>query len=244
MSEEKTNKRGRPKGTGSNRVYEDLKKKILRLDLSPGTDLDELGLVEEYAVSRTPVREALIRLATDGLITVLANRGARVSPLDFNEIPELLEGLELCLRLTARWAAVRRTPEDIERMRRHAVAWKSAAEAGDVDATTEENNGIHLTIAEAAHNKHLFALYRSVVPGFLRLTHTLVNASPMDDESIHSYVSKVDTEHHAIIDAIDAGDEEAADQLSLDHANLVRQRVSQYFDRRISIEADVPRPNK
>src|SRR5262245_59247774 len=76
---------GRPKGTGTQRVYRDVRDDIIALRLSPGADLDEASLEQRFGVSRTPVCEALIRLASEGLITLLPNRGARVAQIDISE---------------------------------------------------------------------------------------------------------------------------------------------------------------
>lgn len=103
---------GRPKGTGAQRVYEAVRESILNLAMRPGADLDENSLVRKFGVARTPVREALIYLASEGLVVLRSNRGARVASLDMNEVPELLEGLELCMHITTRWAAVRRRDEE------------------------------------------------------------------------------------------------------------------------------------
>src|SRR5216684_1398013 len=62
---------GRPKGTGTQHVYSQVREDIIGLRLPPGSDLDEAGLEQRFGVSRTPVREALIRLASDGLIVLL-----------------------------------------------------------------------------------------------------------------------------------------------------------------------------
>src|SRR5205085_12410577 len=70
---------GRPKGTGTQRVYAQVREDIISLRLPPGADLDEASLEQRFGVSRTPVREALIRLASEGLIVLLPNRGARIS---------------------------------------------------------------------------------------------------------------------------------------------------------------------
>jgi len=59
---------GRPKGSGSQRVYDAFREQILTLCLKPGAIIDELAVVNVFGVSRTPVREALIRLESDGLV--------------------------------------------------------------------------------------------------------------------------------------------------------------------------------
>ena len=108
---------GRPKGIGTQRVYAQVREDIIGLRLPPGADLDEASLEERFGVSRTPVREALIRLASEGLIVLLPNRGARITHIDISDVPQLFEALELCQRATIRWAAERRTPADISELR-------------------------------------------------------------------------------------------------------------------------------
>ena len=69
-------------GIGSEMVYRNLRREILRLELVPGSELDEAGVAARYRVSRTPVREALIRLTAEGLVQATKGRGARVAALD------------------------------------------------------------------------------------------------------------------------------------------------------------------
>ena len=102
-----------PKEIGTQRVYAEVHEDIIGLRLQPGADLDEAGLEERFSVSRTPVREALIRLASEGLIFLLPNRGARVSHIDISDVPQLFEALDLCQRATIRWATARRTPRTL-----------------------------------------------------------------------------------------------------------------------------------
>jgi len=220
---------GRPKGTGSQQAYDTLRKRILRLELAPGADIDENALVKEFGISRTPVREALIRLSADGLIRLQANRGARVSPLDINEIPELLEALELCMRLTNRWAALRRTDEQLAKMHRSCAEWAQASQVMDVHAMNEANNALHLTIAEASGNRHLAGLYRSLLPGFLRLTSTLLSTAPLQVPEYRAYYRRIDTEHRQIVEIISAQDADAADEMARKHASLTRERVATFM---------------
>ncbi|HWJ19219.1 MAG TPA: GntR family transcriptional regulator, partial [Geobacterales bacterium] len=69
--------------TGAQRVYEALRYKIIALDVAPGAALEEEQLCRYYKVSRTPVREALIRLASEDLVELQPNRGAKVASLQF-----------------------------------------------------------------------------------------------------------------------------------------------------------------
>src|SRR5262249_14818665 len=108
---------GRPKGTGTQVSYSELRRRIRRLDLAPGADLDEQALVREFKLSRTPVREALLRLAHEELVEIIPNRGTRVTGLQFTELGEIFDSLEILTRITSRWAALHRTPQHIEAIR-------------------------------------------------------------------------------------------------------------------------------
>ena len=125
-----TNSRiGRPKGTGTQRVYAQVREDIIALRIPPGADLDEAGLERRFEVSRTPVREALIRLGSEGLIQLLPNRGARVTEIDISELPQIFEALDLGQRATIRWAALRRTSENMTDLRKFNQAFLESATA-------------------------------------------------------------------------------------------------------------------
>lgn len=67
----------------------------MELALPPGSPLDEVRLSQQFVMSRTPIREALVRLAADGLVTTLPNRSTIVSPIDFERLPVYFEALSL-----------------------------------------------------------------------------------------------------------------------------------------------------
>ncbi len=101
---------------GSERVYRDLRREILHLVLKPGDDLDESVVSARFAVSRTPVREALIRLTAEGLVTSSRGRGARVAPLSIGDLRAFFEGLDILQRSVTRLAAHRRLDSDLARI--------------------------------------------------------------------------------------------------------------------------------
>jgi len=94
------------------RAYQDIRRKIVRLELSPGQDLDEARLVETYGLSRTPIRELLIRLAGEGLVVLRRNRGAYVSPLSVDTLQAVFEAGDLLERAIIRLACARRDERD------------------------------------------------------------------------------------------------------------------------------------
>ncbi len=235
-------RRGRPKGTGSQQVYEIVRRRILRLQVRPGVSIDEMALTKEFKLSRTPVREALIRLETDGLVEILPNRGARVRPLDLTEIPELFEALELCLRVTTRWAAARRTDADLEAMRAHAASWARCLSQRDFIGMSEANNHFHMAIAEASHNRYLVNLYRALQPGFLRTSLALLSTADVQERDSQRYYKRVNDEHARLIGLIAAGDVEGADAMATEHGGLMRERTAKYMQsRRDTVPLDDPK---
>ena len=136
---QKKSRVGRPKGTGTQRVYDRVRDSILKLKLAPGADVNEASLEEEFGVSRTPVREALIRLASEGLITLLPNQGARVSSIELSDISQMFEMLELTQRAVTRWCAARRDKADVTEMRWLSASFTASTRALDPNSMGEIN---------------------------------------------------------------------------------------------------------
>ena len=94
----------RKRGSGVKFVYDLLRDEILDLVLAPGSPIDEVQLAERFSMSRTPIREALVRLSAEGLVTTLPNRSTIVSSIDFVKLPIYFEALTLMYRVTTRRA--------------------------------------------------------------------------------------------------------------------------------------------
>ena len=104
----------RVKGSGVKFAYETLRDEILSLALDPGAVLDETSLAERFGMSRSPVREALIRLAGDDLVVTLSNRSTVVAPIDLRSFPKYVEALDVAQRMNTRLAAELRTDLDLK----------------------------------------------------------------------------------------------------------------------------------
>lgn len=100
-----------------NPIYTEIKKRIVFLDYKPGQALREKDLIEEFAVSRTPVREALILLEAEGLVRIFPNQGTIVSDVSFQQLKDVFEIRSFLVRLAGHLAAARITREELERFR-------------------------------------------------------------------------------------------------------------------------------
>jgi DNA-binding GntR family transcriptional regulator len=221
---------GRPKGTGMQRVYAQVREDIIGLRLPPGADLDEASLEHRFGVSRTPVREALIRLASEGLIVLLPNRGARVTHIDISDVPQLFEALELCQRATIRWAAARRTAEDIAELRAVNQQFLEAARNGHSERMGEINKQFHMIIGRMCGNRYFESLYSSLLAVSLRLARTAFAYAPRSGEAYEAYYMEVVRQHDAMVEAIENRNADEADKLARIHTDLFRDRINRYLN--------------
>ena len=229
---------GRPKGTATQRVYDGVRAKIMHLEIPPGSDIEEAVLEKEFGVSRTPVREALIQLASEGLITLLPNRGARVTSVDISELPQLFEALEICQRLVMRWSAMRRDENDLARIGALSDRFTRAAVARNFVEMSEVNRAFHMAIAGSCGNTYVAEFYESLLSMTVRLARAAFGGAFKEDTSFQDYYDEVVRHHEAMVEAVAAGDVERADQLARDHTELFRARIVRHLE--TSAAAAVP----
>ncbi|PZQ48139.1 MAG: GntR family transcriptional regulator [Rhodovulum sulfidophilum] len=224
MSKEKGEQgSGLRRGAGVAHVYEVLRNEIIELRLEPGSAIDESQLSQRFSLSRTPIREALVRLAAEGLISTLPNRATVVSNIDYVNLAQFFEALTLMYRVSTRLAALRHVPEDIEEIRALQAEFAAAVEARDALAMISTNYDFHLRIARAGRNRYYTDVFtRLLTEGrrLLRLYYLSFN-----DELPRQYVG----EHEDMIAAIVARDVERADVLGARHADQIVRQIQNYI---------------
>ena len=218
----------RKRGSGARVVYEALRDEILALVLPPGSAVDEVQLAERFALSRTPVREALVRLAGEGLVTTLPNRSTVVSSIDVANLHAFFDALTLMYRVTTRLAAQNRTARDLATLRERQADFARAVEAQDALAMIATNRNFHAAIAEAGRNPYYTGLFCRLLDEGRRLLRLYY--SSFDDRLPQRFVG----EHDDIIAAIERQDIEAADRCASLHADQIVRQIQQLFagDRR------------
>lgn len=188
----------------SDKLREKIEEQIATGELLPGCALDEATLVVQHGVSRTPVREALIQLAADGLVEIRPRRGAvvtSISPARLLEMFEVMAELEaMCGRLASRRMS---EPERADLLAAHQACEQARADL-DSDAYFYCNERFHAAIYSGSHNSFLgeqaLQLHRRLRP-YRRLQLRVRNRMGT------SY-----KEHEAIVQAIVSGDAEVAAQ--------------------------------
>ncbi len=232
-------RRGGPRrGTGREVAYQRLRARILNLTLEPGVPLDEAVLARDLQLSRTPLREAFVRLASENLVELLPNRGARVAEITVTQLSQYFEALALMQRATHRWAATRRSAKDLQEIAIHRDAFAQGARQDTVKVPAL-NRAFHAAIAACCRNGHVTKLYNELLDQGLRLARLTVDREASVAEPPEIYAETLIAEHAAIFDAIARQDAEAADHLAASHNDLFRRRVYEYFVNRRNASADI-----
>ncbi len=224
MSEDDVQERKR--GTGARYVYETLRDEILNLTLQPGEPIDEIGLADRLSMSRTPIREALVRLAGDGLVTLLPNRSTVVSQIDFPNLHHYFDALTLMYRVTTRLAAQFHDNAALARIRACEEAFAKAVLSGNTNGMIELNRNFHVAIAEAGRNPYYLQLFSRLLDEGRRILR-LYYYPTFEPRLPHPYIE----EHEAIIAAIAARDVAGCDRLAKDHADKIVAQIQQMMAR-------------
>ncbi len=139
--------------TLADRAYRELEELIVTLQLPPGTVLSEQALAQRLELGRTPIREALQRLARDGLVVILPRRGVLVSEINLRAQLRLLEVRRELERLMARAAAERGTDAEARIFSEIARGMREAAEGADDLAFMRLDRQLNLLVSQAARNE-------------------------------------------------------------------------------------------
>ncbi|WFU11766.1 GntR family transcriptional regulator (plasmid) [Rhizobium sp. CB3090] len=223
------------KETGSARVYKKLRDDILRVLIAPGTSLDEVSLSQRFKLSRSPIREALVRLSGEGLVQILPNRSIIVTPMEFDKMPEFLDALDLMQRVVTRFAALHRTPADLIKIREAQKGYEqelsNAMKSGDSIGMIEKNFEFHMAIAAACRNSYFADSYRRLLQEGRRLLFFHFQYQSLDPNLTQKEVSAA---HVAIIDAIEMRDADRAEHEAHLHAVQFRGRFMEFLNRNLT----------
>lgn len=180
------------------RVAGVLRERIADGRLRPGSRLIELDISRELGVSRSPVREALLRLAEEGLVEILPYRGAMVVPLDKARLTELLE-FRLALEHFALERLVERGDRSaIARLRERVKTLHAAIEREDREAAINADLAMHREMIALAGNALVERAYESLIVQ-IRLYIDVTSAA-------YERPKDLATEHEALLDAVERGE--------------------------------------
>ena len=193
-------------------IYDALRAEILDCRIAPGEEMREQELAARYDVSRAPVREALLRLARDHLVTVQPRQGYRVAPISLTDAAELLQ-LRVVLETACVGVAAAEASNDILRGLDELRIFEPA---GDFIAY---NRTFHKALATASGNRRMAEAAGAVIDGTERLVRvSLGNLRGREPAQLVA-------EHGLIIDALHRRDARGAVRLVRDHVSKAERRV-------------------
>ncbi|CAN5562043.1 GntR family transcriptional regulator [soil metagenome] len=194
------------------RAYEELRARIVGLQLAPGTRLIERDLADELAVSRIPLREAMQRLQQDGLVIVVPRQGAIVSPFTADDVRDLFDVRESLEVLAARLAAERADHTGLDALAAQLDTARVATERRDKPAIAAANAGFHTLIVDLAANPLLESLLRPLEARTQWLFHLTGDRDP----------GVQCREHEELLAAIAAHDPDRAAESAFHHVHSGR----------------------
>jgi len=195
-----------------------IRDRITSGSLPRGARVHQEDLAAELGVSRTPVREALRRLAAEGLVEMRTNRGARVADIDQGGMRGAYEARLVVEPGAARLAARRRLPESLARMRAAVAAQRRSLRS--VERSFEASREFHLALVAASGNDHLLQLVERL--WVARIGGTIHERQVETQERMVLDVR----EHEQILEAIEAGDARRAESLTRRHlADAMRRSM-------------------
>ncbi|MFT5115426.1 MAG: DNA-binding GntR family transcriptional regulator [Parasphingorhabdus sp.] len=205
--------------------YNDLKRRILTLDLAPGMDLDEVALSKEYEISRTPLRDVLRNLAGEGYLNIRNNRGARVSSMDQRALRDFFLVAPMIYAAISRLAAQNARAEQIQRLEETQQLFVNAVAGDDIQEKVFYNDQFHTIIGEMADNVFLQPSLRRLLIDHARIAQTFYQ--PTNDDMLRDLESAV-SHHDEMIEAFRARDEDASAKLANAHWELSRKRIEKF----------------
>jgi DNA-binding GntR family transcriptional regulator len=201
-------------------AYTSIKNYILHEDLDEQTRLTEEGLSRRLGISKSPVREALNSLHTEGLIRIEARRGAYVRSFSVQEVVDLY-GLREALEVYAVGIAAI-TPALIKHLRQSIARTRALLKAGDRLGHIEEDMNFHGLIASASGNAELCRTLRNIQNQLWLCRRKTYDLSS----------STAPSAHKAILDAMQSGNRKAAQNAMREHICLVRGRLVHFLEPR------------
>lgn len=202
------------RGRGAD-VFEALRKMAISYQMKPGERLNELDLAAQFGVSRTPVREALTRLASEGLL-VESSRGYVRKPLEVKEMADLYEARLAIERECLRLAFERATPDELQEIAAYLKASREVPSSTSTEKLVELDEGFHLRIASMSKNTELKRMLVS-------LNERLRFVRWIDMENVGR--ESTQQEHAEIVSALTARDIDRAQGILNTHISMRRERI-------------------
>ena len=205
-------------GTIADTIYQQLFEDIVSVKLKPGTPISEQEIAQAAGVSRTPVREAVLRLSKNQLVEVVSKSGTYVGRIPLATLPESRIARQALEVVNVRAASLAATPEDVDLLKASLSIQAAAIDASDHETFYKEDDNFHALIAEIAGFPGIWTMIQQVKLQVDRYRHLTMQ----ERKSLRSTYE----EHSNIVDAIEKKDPVLAVSSMNIHMDLERLQMS------------------
>lgn len=209
-------------------VFEALRDGIISGSLAPGEWLRQEHISEQLGVSQTPVRQALERLSTEGLVERVPYRGVRVPEIEAADFAELFALRLLLEPLIVRGAAREISPTSLREIQRMTEEAQDYVSLDDMPKRRRNNREFHLLLSDECGSPLLSRLYEIV---FNRFPHWMIYEGMFRQmDYLEDRLAREISEHGEIVEAVSAGDADAAERIVEHHIRASGTELAQLFD--------------
>ncbi len=206
-------------------ALDNLKTRILKMELRPGVSLEEAPLCDAYGLSRTPMREVFQKLAAAGFITLAPGRGAEVSQIELARLRQFYASAPLLHALIARQAVEGCSESALYQLRAAQANVRKARVARNAAAMALADYGFHVALCEIAGNPYLGPALERLLIDQTRMSHKFYSGTNSHDS--RRFERAMD-EHDLIINACARGDASRAVSVAIAHWESLREQIEAY----------------
>ena len=208
------------KPTNAEKAYTQIKGKIITAKMPPGSVINEAQLMEEFALGRTPIREAIKQLQSENLVMVTPRKGMFVADIAVTDLLQIFEVRVELESFATRLATERITKSELIDLQKLAKAYQEV-NLSDKDALIKLDGEFHALLANATHNKFLIKEIEHYYNLSLRIWYIALNYAKPDDIDVDAHIE--------ILEAIRAKDAEKAGLRMRKHIQDFHKTIKQYI---------------
>ena len=208
------------KPTNAEKAYTQIKGKIITAKMLPGSVINETQLMEEFALGRTPIREAIKQLQTENLVMVTPRKGMYVADIAVTDLLQIFEVRVELESFATRLAAQRITENEITELQKLATAYQEV-DFSNKEALIKLDGEFHSLLAKATHNKFLIKEIEQYYNLSLRIWYIALSYAKPEDIDVNAHIE--------ILEAIQAQDAEKAGLRMRKHVQDFHKTIKQYI---------------
>ena len=208
------------KPTNAEKAYTQIKGKIITAKMPPGSVINETQLMEEFALGRTPIREAIKQLQMENLVMVTPRKGMYVADIAVTDLLQIFEVRVELESFATRLAAQRITEDEITELQKLATSYQKV-DISNKDALIKLDGEFHSLLAKATHNKFLIKEIEQYYNLSLRIWYIALSLAKPEDIDVDAHIE--------ILEAIQARDAEKAGLRMRKHIQDFHKTIKQYI---------------